>query len=87
MILRNHGLLTAGGTLAEAFMLHYMLQRACEVQATVQNAGAKSLAIPARIAEKATAQFARAIDEGGESRLLFSAMLRWMQQKDASFMN
>jgi ribulose-5-phosphate 4-epimerase/fuculose-1-phosphate aldolase len=86
MILRNHGLLTAGRTLAEAFTLHYMLQRACEVQAAIQTAGAASLAIPAAIGEKAAAQFARAMDAGGEANLLFDAMQRWMQQKDPSYM-
>ncbi len=32
MILRNHGLLTAGRTIAEAFMLMYYLDRSCKVQ-------------------------------------------------------
>ena len=32
MILRNHGLLTAGHTIGEAFMLMYYLDRACRVQ-------------------------------------------------------
>ena len=32
MILRNHGLITSGKTIAEAFMLMYYLDRACKVQ-------------------------------------------------------
>jgi len=32
MILRNHGLLTCGKTIAETFMLMYYLDRACKVQ-------------------------------------------------------
>ena len=32
MILRNHGLLTSGKTIAEAFMMMYYLDRACKVQ-------------------------------------------------------
>ena len=32
MILRNHGLLTSGKTIGEAFMLMYYLDRACKVQ-------------------------------------------------------
>ena len=32
MILRNHGLLTTGKTISEAFMLMYYLDRACKVQ-------------------------------------------------------
>ena len=31
MILRNHGLLTSGNTIAEAFMMMYYLDRACKV--------------------------------------------------------
>ena len=37
MILRNHGLLTAGNTIAEAFMLMYYLDRACKVQIDLSN--------------------------------------------------
>lgn len=32
MILRNHGLLTCGSSIAEAFFNMYMLNRACEMQ-------------------------------------------------------
>jgi ribulose-5-phosphate 4-epimerase/fuculose-1-phosphate aldolase len=32
MMLRNHGLITSGKTIAEAFMLMYYLDRACKVQ-------------------------------------------------------
>ena len=37
MILRNHGLLTAGKTMGEAFMLMYYLERACKVQIDLLN--------------------------------------------------
>ena len=37
MILRNHGLLTAGKTMGEAFMLMYYLDRACKVQIDLLN--------------------------------------------------
>ena len=35
MILRNHGLLTCGETISEAFMLMYYLDRACKNQIDV----------------------------------------------------
>ena len=38
MILRNHGLLTSGKTIAEAFMLMYYLDRACKLQIDLLNA-------------------------------------------------
>src|SRR5712692_8690617 len=37
LILRNHGLLTVGGTAAEAFLSMYSLQRACEIQILAQS--------------------------------------------------
>ena len=39
LILRNHGLLTVGPTIADAFLSLYMLQRACEIQLLAQSGG------------------------------------------------
>ncbi len=39
MILRNHGLLTCGSSVGEAFMLMYYLERACNVQLQVMATG------------------------------------------------
>jgi ribulose-5-phosphate 4-epimerase/fuculose-1-phosphate aldolase len=39
MILRNHGLLTCGETVAEAFVSMYYLERACRVQLSVLSTG------------------------------------------------
>jgi ribulose-5-phosphate 4-epimerase/fuculose-1-phosphate aldolase len=38
LILRNHGLLTVGPTIADAFLAMYNLQRACEIQLMAQKA-------------------------------------------------
>jgi len=57
MILRNHGLLTAGETIAEAFDLMYYLERACTAQIDALAGGAK-LRIPApEVASKVAEQF------------------------------
>src|SRR5437868_11268094 len=40
MILRNHGLLTVGGTAAEAFLAMFLLERACKIQILAQAGGA-----------------------------------------------
>lgn len=87
MILRNHGLLTCGATLSHAFMLHYQLQRACEVQVASQAGGAELLIVPGSVAQRAANQFARAQTAGGEDDLLFGAMRRWMVDKDPSFLH
>src|SRR5271155_2806879 len=41
MILRNHGTLTVGSTVADAFMRMYSLERACSVQVRALSAGAR----------------------------------------------
>lgn len=39
MLLRNHGTLVMAGSLPEAFLTHWMLQRACEIQVVASAAG------------------------------------------------
>ncbi|PSN74264.1 arad-like aldolase/epimerase [Corynespora cassiicola Philippines] len=43
MILRNHGLLTVGGTVDEAAYLYTLMERSCEVQLMVEAAAANGL--------------------------------------------
>ena len=45
LILRNHGLLSVGRTVPEAFIRMYYLERSCEVQMTAQASGG-TLVIP-----------------------------------------
>ncbi len=40
LILRNHGLLTVGESIADAFVAMFVLQRACEIQVMAQAGGA-----------------------------------------------
>ena len=47
MILRNHGLLTCGTSVGEAFMKMYYLERACKVQLQVLSSG-QAFELPAR---------------------------------------
>jgi ribulose-5-phosphate 4-epimerase/fuculose-1-phosphate aldolase len=59
MILRNHGLLTCGSDIADAFDLMYYLERACQAQVTAM-AGGAALAVPQpAIAQKVARQFMR----------------------------
>lgn len=46
LFLRNHGLLTVGDTVAEAFMWMYRAERACRFQLAFQQSGAKAKEIP-----------------------------------------
>jgi ribulose-5-phosphate 4-epimerase/fuculose-1-phosphate aldolase len=55
MILRNHGLLVGGRTVAEAFSLIYTLERACQAQIQALAGGAELLNIPEEHVQELTA--------------------------------
>lgn len=57
MVLRNHGLLTCGRTIAQAFKLMYNLDRACRAQIAIQSSGAKLTPVPEDIAKLTAAQY------------------------------
>jgi len=57
MIMRNHGLLTVGETVAQAFLRMYYLEKACEIQLAAQRTG-QPLSLPSQdICRKAERQF------------------------------
>ncbi|MDA0340415.1 MAG: class II aldolase/adducin family protein [Proteobacteria bacterium] len=49
LILRNHGLLTVGRTIGEAWMWMYRAERACKFQLAFQQSGARAVEISAEI--------------------------------------
>ena len=57
MILRNHGLLTCGETVGEAFMHMYYLERACQVQMQVLASGQEYVVPPPDVCEQAASQY------------------------------
>ena len=86
MILRNHGLLTCGPTIADAFQDMYQLQRSCEVQVAALAGGTRVIIPSEQVAIRATGQFDRTARNGVENRMLFDAMTRWMLDKDPGFL-
>ena len=57
MILRNHGLLTCGENISEAFMLMYYLDRACKTQIDAESTGEKLIIPTNNIMEYAAGQY------------------------------
>ncbi len=55
MILKNHGLITVGKSIEEAFWFHYYLETSCKVQIITMSSGAK-IHYPTLDAIKSTAQ-------------------------------
>lgn len=62
LILRNHGLVTLGRTVAEAFILMHNLDRACKVQLAIQASGQPIHPVPAEVCERTARQY-----ESGDS--------------------
>ena len=56
LILRNHGLLTVGRSVGEAFMWMARAERACRMQLAAQQSGARLRPIPAEIQAQTIAQ-------------------------------
>src|SRR5688572_11039694 len=82
VILRNHGLLAWGPTVAEAFMTLWTLQRACDVQIAASAAGTLN-----PIAPDVFAQTVRESGPGEERTCddVFAAMCRLVEAKDPSY--
>ncbi len=57
MILRHHGLLTVGRTVAEAFYWMYYLEQACRIQLAAQSSGVPLVVPPAPLVRHARDQF------------------------------
>lgn len=58
LVLRHHGLLTVGRSVAEAFMMMFYLDRACRVQLEVLKTGVTVPPIPAALLARAKADYA-----------------------------
>ena len=63
MILRNHGLLVGGKSVAEAFLTLYTLERSCQAQVAAMSGGAELIIPPVEVCEHARDQFAKQTEE------------------------
>jgi ribulose-5-phosphate 4-epimerase/fuculose-1-phosphate aldolase len=86
LILRNHGLLTIGRTIPEAFIRFWRLNRACEIQLAAQGA---YLRLPTPAVCEASFQMGEEFlsDQADFGVLEFEAILRKIDKKDASYKN
>jgi ribulose-5-phosphate 4-epimerase/fuculose-1-phosphate aldolase len=76
LILRNHGLLAAGRTIAEAFDHIYFLERACQAQIAAQSGGARLVIPPEEVRLRTAAQFNDGPDIPFYVELAWAAELR-----------
>ncbi len=81
MILKNHGLLTTGQTIAEAFMKLYTLESACKVQLMARACNEDFEYVPSQIAES----HSKDLKDAASYKLAFRALVRRMLRQDPSF--
>ena len=85
MMLRNHGLLTTGRTVPEAFIRLYRLERACQTQVDAGAAGTIST-MGDNVAGKSHGQLEGFGDEHtGQGDLEFAALIRKIDKTDPSW--
>jgi ribulose-5-phosphate 4-epimerase/fuculose-1-phosphate aldolase len=77
MILRNHGTLTVGKSVEEAFLLMYFLERGCQVQVAAQSTGQKLNGAPQGTPEKVAQQVDGQLELAGQF-LAWPALTRRM---------
>ena len=87
-VMRNHGLLTCGDSVAQAFVRMYRLERACQVQLAAQATGAGLVVPPLSVCQISRERSDDFLGDKGYSRERnpeFAAMLRLMDKKDPSY--
>jgi len=88
LILRSHGLLTCGRSIAEMFFNMTALQRSCEIQVSVDQTGRPIVPVSTAIADK-TSELLKlqmaSMGDKGVGELEFAAMQRLVDRQDDSY--
>jgi len=82
MILRNHGLLTVGASVADAFLAMYTLETACQIQLAAQAGGGELIHVPQPIID-GVRQALKIQGAGGA--LVWPSLLRKLDRVDPGF--
>lgn len=85
MLLRNHGLLTLGRSVAEAFSIMYYLNLACEVQVAAMSCGSELVLPPDEVARKVAVQNEAMSIDDADLDLEWQAHLRLLDRIDPSY--
>lgn len=92
MVLRNHGLLACGATIAEAFNAIFRLERVCQIQMLAMSVSSPIKTLPEAVVSKAQQQFRSNPGIVGPGPTAFGllewpAMLRMLDRIDPSYKN
>jgi ribulose-5-phosphate 4-epimerase/fuculose-1-phosphate aldolase len=84
LMLRNHGLLTVGASVAEAFVAMYFFEATCMMQVRAQAGGGKLRLIAPEIVAGAAEQF-RTVTRGAGGLLAWPALLRRLDAESPGY--
>lgn len=86
LMLRNHGLLTVGRSVAEAFVAMYFFETACMIQVRALSGGGRLRRIQPSIVERAQGQWDK-VTHGAGGGLAWPALLRRLERIDSAYRN
>ncbi len=84
LMLRNHGLLTVGRSIAEAFVAMYFFETSCKIQVRAQSGGQRLRRIDQSIVDGAQAQWEQ-VTRGAGGGLAWPALLRKLDRIDPGY--
>lgn len=84
LMLRNHGLLTVGKTIADAFVNMYIFEASCMIQIRAQAGGGDLIQVPQAIIDGAQQQ-AKTVTKSQGGMLAWPALLRRLDRIDPSY--
>ncbi len=84
LILRNHGLLTVGAKIPDAFLFMYALETACQIQLAAQSGGAELTLVNPAIVDGIKAQV-EAVTKGMGGDIAWPGLLRKLDRRDSSY--
>jgi len=85
LMLRNHGLLTAGRTVSEAFQRMYTFETTCTIQVRAQAGGGDLVPIQQSIIDTAMDQARQVTNNLGPHLLVWPGLLRRLDRLDPSY--
>jgi ribulose-5-phosphate 4-epimerase/fuculose-1-phosphate aldolase len=85
LLLRNHGLLTVGRTVADAFQAMYLFETTCAIQVRAQAGGGELIPISRQIIDTAREQARQVANGVGSEKLLWPGLLRRLDRLDPSY--
>jgi ribulose-5-phosphate 4-epimerase/fuculose-1-phosphate aldolase len=83
LMLRNHGLLTVGRTIADAFLAMYIFETTCQIQIAAQGGG-ELIVVQTQILD-GVAEAARTQTNGLGGAFVWPALLRKLDRNDGSY--